>query len=80
MAVRGIPETRVEIDATAIHQAAAASAGELWELPPVPEGAEFGWFGYAPMTGAYRSQVSITPDTKRESPGQAESKETSDGD
>jgi len=75
----GVPARHGRLPSGA-HQAAAASAGELWELPPVPEGAEFGWFGYAPMTGAHRSQVTITPDTKRESTGQAESKETSDGD
>jgi hypothetical protein len=45
--VRGIPETRVAFDAGPVHAAAAASAGPLWELPTPPEGAEYGWFGYA---------------------------------
>jgi hypothetical protein len=44
---RGIPETRVAFDAGPLHAAAAASAGPLWELPTPPEGAEYGWFGYA---------------------------------
>ena len=44
---RGIPETRTAFDARPVHQAAAASAGPLWELPTPPEGAEYGWFGYA---------------------------------
>jgi hypothetical protein len=44
---RGIPETRVAFDARPVHEAAAASAGPLWELPTPPDGAEYGWFGYA---------------------------------
>ena len=44
---RGIPETRVSFDARPVHDAAAASAGPLWELPTPPEGREYGWFGYA---------------------------------
>lgn len=44
---RGIPETRVALDARPVHEAAAASTGELWELPKPPEGREYGWFGYA---------------------------------
>jgi len=44
---RGIPETRVAFDARPVHEAAAASAGPLWELPRPPEGREYGWFGYA---------------------------------
>jgi hypothetical protein len=44
---RGIPETRTAFDARPVHDAAGASAGPLWELPTPPEGAEYGWFGYA---------------------------------
>jgi hypothetical protein len=44
---RGIPETRVTFDARHVHEAAAASSGELWDLPKPPEGTEYGWFGYA---------------------------------
>ena len=44
---RGIPETRTAFDARPVHEGAAASAGPLWELPTPPEGAEYGWFGYA---------------------------------
>ena len=43
---RGIPESRVSFDARPVHEAVAASAGPLWELPTPPEGAEYGWFGY----------------------------------
>jgi hypothetical protein len=41
---RGIPETRVAFDARPVHEAAAASFGPR---PPPPDGAEYGWFGYA---------------------------------
>jgi hypothetical protein len=44
---RGLPETRVAFDARPVHEAAAASAGPRWELPTPPDGAEYGWFGYA---------------------------------
>ncbi|HEY7718165.1 MAG TPA: hypothetical protein VH915_05355 [Pedococcus sp.] len=62
---RGIPETRVEVDARPIREAAAAAdaAGPLWDLPPVPEDAEFGWYAYAPMTGgAYGSRLTLSQD------------------
>ena len=78
---RGIPETRVEVDVTAVHEAAAASAGELWELPPVPEGAESGWFGYAPMTGGvYGSRLTFEPDAERIPGADDADHGTSDGD
>lgn len=44
---RGLPETRVAFDARPVHEAAAASAGPLWELPTPPDDKEYGWFGYA---------------------------------
>lgn len=63
---RGVPETRVELDARPVHEAAAASAGELWQLPPLPEG-EHGWFAYAPVSGAvYSPQVATDPDSPSE--------------
>lgn len=49
-----------------MHEAAAASAGELWQLPPLPEG-EHGWFAYAPVSGAvYSPQVATDPDSPSE--------------
>jgi len=44
---RGLPETRTAFDPRPVHKAAAASTGELWELPKPPQGTEYGWFGYA---------------------------------
>ena len=54
---RGIPETAVEWDLSAI-VARAGAAAELWPLPPPP--AEHGWMAYAPMRGA--SYASHAPD------------------
>ena len=46
---RGIPETSVEWDLSAI-VGRAGDAVELWPLPPPP--AEHGWMAYGPMRGA----------------------------
>ncbi len=48
---RGIAETRRAFDATPVHAAAAAAADPLWEMPPVPDDQEYGWFAYAPFSG-----------------------------
>jgi hypothetical protein len=55
---RGIPETQVEVDVRGIHEAAdaAAAAGPLWHLPPVPDEAEYGWFAYGPPPPRRREQ------------------------
>ncbi|HET7900786.1 MAG TPA: hypothetical protein VFL59_06325 [Candidatus Nanopelagicales bacterium] len=53
---RGIGETATPVDLTPVVEA-AASAYELWPLPPVPEhpgDGEFGWFAYSPLSGQPR--------------------------
>lgn len=66
---RDIPETRTMIDGAAVRAAAAQSPGELWEIPPMPEGAEVGWFAYAPMSGSTYQPMRSEPSPPEEEPG-----------
>jgi hypothetical protein len=49
---QGVPESSVAIDLEAL-RAEARGEEVLWDPPPPPaEGDSFGWFAYAPMSGA----------------------------
>ncbi len=59
---QGVPESSVALDLAPL-RAAAASETVLWDPPPPGEGAGFGWFAYAPMSGsAYGSSWAVSFD------------------
>jgi hypothetical protein len=66
---QGVPETSTALDLAAL-RAAAAQEEVLWAPPPAPaEGDSFGWFAFAPMSGAvYTSSLDVAVDSPQPEP------------
>lgn len=67
---QGVPESSVALDLDALRRAATGEE-VLWDPPPaLTEGDSFGWFAYAPMSGAvYTSSLDLSfdrPDGERD--------------